>query len=1081
LKFIGDFHTHSHYSIATSRELVPEFFHYWAAVKGITVVGTGDFTHPGWIRELKEKLVPAEKGLFKLKGSLKREVDKKLAFAKDRDVGFMLTAEISNIYKSRGSVKKVHNLIFAPGFETVQKIQDKLLSLGANITSDGRPIIGMDSRDLLELALDVSEDIFFVPAHIWTPWFSALGEKSGFNTIEDCYRDLSHHIHAVETGLSTDAPMNWMCSFLDKYTLISNSDAHSPEKLGRNANIFDTELSFDAITRAMKRGSSGQFLGTIDMFPQEGKYHYAGHRKCSVSLDPVETLQNNGLCPKCGKRVVMGVMNRVVQLSDREDIEERETRLPFYSVITLKKLLSEILGVSPDSGAVKDVYEKIIRKGRSELGILLDTPLHEIGKLGGEMLEEGIRRMREGEVYIDEGADGEYGTVKVFDERERGVYTPQTSLFNSIDNDIPERKRRKLLNFSLEEFRKLEKDGYTLVEKELYAGEGKIAAAVHNQDLEQLIETLNHEQKTAALHGKGPAVVLAGPGTGKTRVLTLRIANLIRKRGVLPETILALTFTNKAAGEMRERLISILGNGDVQKVKVATFHSLGLSILKEQYEIAGRKSDFFLLDEDDKKRIIEKTLKCDRRKVALFSEEISKAKQQILSFEDIENPEVAQLFRKYSEVLRYINAFDLDDLIYYPVKIFEEHGDILEKYQEKYSWILVDEYQDINWSQYQMIKSLAPDENSNLYVIGDPNQAIYGFRGADSAIIDRFIEEYENASLHRLKISYRCSDTILEASSGVLGESSFQRGVKKGVEIKIVKNQSGKSEAEFIARTIESMIGGVRFFSMDSSISDGDGDDEIETFSDFAILCRVKSQMDDICKALDDHSIPYQTVGEISFLKEEPVSLVIDVFRLLEDPENSFLKEKVTAKGSFVPSSIYDKVIGKSVSQILLLIIDECFPGKKQEHGDRLKRLLDYAEKFDQNNDAFLNAAVLGTGVDSYLPELERVTVMTLHASKGLEFQAVFISGCEAGLIPYSLFKKRVAPENEERRLLYVGMTRAKKYLFLTHAERRLLQGREYKSERTPFLKRINDELTTQSEIVLKNKRKHEKSQLSLF
>ena len=341
MKFIGDFHIHSHYSIATSKELRPDFLDYWARLKGIKVVGTGDFAHPGWIQELKEHFEPAEEGLFKVK----QEYKKKIYFPVEDDVRFILTTEISNIYKKNGKVRKVHNVVFAPSFEVAETIQNKLINLGFNITSDGRPILGLDSRDLLELCLDSSEDIFFVPAHIWTPWFSVLGSKSGFDSVEECFEDLSPNIHAIETGLSTDPPMNWMCSFLDKYTLISNSDAHSPEKLGRNANIFNTELSYKGIIYAMKTGNPENFLGTIDFFPQEGKYHYDGHRKCGIRWSPIDTLQHDEICPVCGKKITVGVMNRIAQLADRDNVLERVNRHLFYSLIPLKEILSEFENV----------------------------------------------------------------------------------------------------------------------------------------------------------------------------------------------------------------------------------------------------------------------------------------------------------------------------------------------------------------------------------------------------------------------------------------------------------------------------------------------------------------------------------------------------------------------------------------------------------------------------------------------------------------------------------------------------------------------------------------------------------------
>jgi len=415
MKFIGDFHIHSHYSIATSKDLIPEYLDYWARLKGIKVVGTGDFTHPGWLKELREKLAPAGQGLFRLKNEYKQNTNLPDS-SDDKEVRFLLTCEISNIYKKKGKVRKVHNVIFIPDFETAQKIQQQLTNTGANITSDGRPILGLDSRDLLEIALNCSDDIFFVPAHIWTPWFSALGNKSGFDTIEDCYGDLAEYVRAVETGLSSDPPMNWMCSFLDKYKLISNSDAHSPEKLGRNANLFDTELSYTAITQAIKTGDPEKFLGTIDLFPQQGKYHYDGHRKCGICWDPAETIKQQGLCTVCGKKVTVGVMNRLTQLADREDPTERKNRMGFHSIIPLKEILAQITGFGPKSKRVANAYNSILAKAGSEFNILLNIPIDQIETIGTPLLAEAIRRTRNKEVYIQEGFDGEYGRITVFQD-----------------------------------------------------------------------------------------------------------------------------------------------------------------------------------------------------------------------------------------------------------------------------------------------------------------------------------------------------------------------------------------------------------------------------------------------------------------------------------------------------------------------------------------------------------------------------------------------------------------------------------------------------------------------------------------
>ncbi|MFC2091280.1 endonuclease Q family protein [Elusimicrobiota bacterium] len=413
MRFICDFHIHSHYSIATSKNLIPEYLDVWARIKGIRVLGTGDFTHPGWINELKEKLEPDNNGLFKLKKQYSRHTH-----SGDTETRFILTSEISSIYKKNDQVRKVHNLIISPDYETVQKIRHKLSGIG-NISSDGRPILKLDSRDLLEIVLESSDNSILIPAHIWTPWFSVLGSKSGFNSIQECYDDLTRYIYAVETGLSSDPPMNWKCSFLDKYTIISNSDAHSPEKLAREANIFNTELSYDSIISALKTGDPEKFLGTIEFFAQEGKYHYDGHRKCGVCLNPLKTKKYNRICPVCGKQVVRGVLNRVMELSDRTNTGERPNRHPFYSIIPLKEILSEISARGPDTKQVGRIYNDLIKKSGSELNLLIDMPQEDIKNLGNEMLAEGIRRMRSNEVIIREGYDGEYGSIELFDKKEK--------------------------------------------------------------------------------------------------------------------------------------------------------------------------------------------------------------------------------------------------------------------------------------------------------------------------------------------------------------------------------------------------------------------------------------------------------------------------------------------------------------------------------------------------------------------------------------------------------------------------------------------------------------------------------------
>jgi DNA helicase-2/ATP-dependent DNA helicase PcrA len=1088
VKFIADFHIHSHYSRATSKELIPEYLEYWAKLKGITIVGTGDFTHPGWIKELKEKLIPAEPGLFKIKPGYKTG-DLETPFLRNKEVRFLLTAEISNIYKKNDHVRKVHNVIFAPDFDSVEKIQQKLIAINANITSDGRPILGLDARDLLEMVLEANENCFFVPAHIWTPWFSVLGSKSGFDSIAECFDDLADHIYAVETGLSTDPPMNWMCSFLDNYTLTANSDAHSPERLGRNSNRFDTELSYDAIIGAMKTGNPNHFFGSIDLFPQEGKYHYDGHRKCGVCWDPVETLKHNGICSKCGKPVIIGVMNRVVQLSDREDLSLRKNKHPFKSIIPLKEMLGELAGVGTNSKKVDQTYMDLIKKGVPELELLLDSPLEDIKAIGGEELAEAICRMRNREIYIREGFDGEYGIIKVFDEEDRPGVDLQHCLFKDQMNQ--ERRvppARKMINFDLEEFRRL---------NEVKSLETKKQEEKKKTDKKKITTGLNPQQQEAVEHFTGPLLVIAGPGTGKTRVLTYRILHLIENKDINPENILAVTFTNKAAAEIGERLEMLLKDKSmVSKPQVTTFHALGYSILREQLNRAGEDaaSSFSILDPEDRKRIIQRVSGMEKGRASGIVNAIEEAKQQLISPIDFEskNPGLADIFKKYQDYLKEQNTYDLADLLYVPVKLFENQPGILDFYREKYRWVLIDEYQDINYAQYRLIRSLMSDVDANLCVIGDPDQAIYGFRGADVGFIRRFREDYPGAVIYRLKQSYRCSDSILKASANVMQRGgagdALLTGMEEGVKIKIVKNSTHKSEAEFVARTIEQMMGGLRFFSMDSSITEGHKEGEIDSLSDFVVLCRVKGQMEALEKAFMDHSIPYQVVGEEPFFKQEPICSIIDLLKFSRNPKNTILKDKLIEKQIITPLELgtLKNIVseGKPVKEMIVNLLDNYFSDLKtashdaappnesnqkflqgsrgrffQKESPGFERLLDLAGNFGNDPDGFLRFTALGTAVDTYRPGLEQVTLMTLHGAKGLEFKAVFIVGCEEGLLPYSLFKSQASDPEEERRLLYVGMTRAKKFLCLSHAEKRFLMGREYRLGRSWFLNRIEREL----------------------
>jgi len=1050
MKFIADFHIHSHFSIATSKDLIPEELDFWAQKKGIQILGTGDFSHPGWLTELKEKLEPSETGLYTLKKDFQKNIS-------ENTTRFILTAEISNIYKKNGKVRKVHNVLFAPNFQIVEKIQNKLSQIG-NITSDGRPILGLDSRDLLEIVLEVSEDAFLVPAHIWTPWFSALGSKSGFETIEECYGDLSDHIFAVETGLSSDPPMNWVCSFLDKYTLISNSDAHSPSKLGREANLFDTELDYFSIRKAMEGMDEQAFLGTVEFFPQEGKYHFDGHRKCGICWDPLQTLKQKGICTVCGKKVTIGVLNRVAQLADRADPEARVQRHPFHSLITLPELLSEILCVGPNTKTVKQAYESLLNKFNSEFDILLHAPISEIEKNSNEILSEAISRMRNGQVHIQEGYDGEYGVIKVFTNDELKDLRNQEALFRDLTKEVQQPSTKPLINFDIAAFQQL----YTKEQEPELFEEVKEKEIKKVATLSEYFSELNPTQQKAVSYYPGPLLILAGPGTGKTRTLTARIAYLINERGIKPSNILAVTFTNKAADEMKERLDTILSKTSKEEMNISTFHAFGYNILKEYASYFHRDSHFSVIDEDDKLQIFKNKLHIEKDNLKEVLPNIIQIKQKALLPSKIDNKQLNEYFQQYETLLKQLNLFDLDDLIYKPVLLFRTEQDILTKFREKLQFVLIDEFQDINAAQYMMIQLLKPDRQANITAIGDPNQAIYGFRGADVGFINYFKNDYPDVEIINLTQSYRCSDKILKASQQVLELENVLYGLDEGLRINISQQPTDKSEAEFIARTIEQLIGGVRFFSMDSAITDGSEEFTIGSLSDIAILCRIQAMMPVLEKALNDHSIPYQKASENSFFTQEPVKSILDVLHLAMNPRNMLLMDSLLKREILsIPqlNSLKECMIENTVQQALEQIIEKYFQKKFSPLDKNKEKLLEIAETFEANFEAFMKYVTLGTSIDTHDFTLERVHLLTLHAAKGLEFDCVFIPGCEDGIIPYSLFEKQQSDPEEEKRLFYVGMTRARKYLYLTHAVKRFLFGKHHQLAPSTFLKPIQEAL----------------------
>ncbi len=1186
MEFIADLHIHSYLSRATAKNLNLEHLNLWAQLKGITVVATGDFTHPQWFSELSEKLEPAEEGLFKLKSAFGAETAPMVPASCEAPVRFILSVEISNIYKKAEKTRKVHNVILAPSLEVAKRIKERLARIG-NVASDGRPILGLDSKRLLEMVLEVSPDVVFIPAHIWTPWFSILGSKSGFDSIEECFDDLTPEVFALETGLSADPAMIWRLSSLDHFTLVSNSDAHSPSNLGREANLFDTDLSYPAIRDALRTGDLNSFLGTLEYFPEEGKYHFDGHRKCGVRLSPVETLKNKKLCPVCGKPVTIGVMHRVEELADRE-VGEKPTGVHSYtSVLPLTDVLSEVLQVGPKSKKVTSVCRTLFEKCGSEFEILRKAPLDALDRHGPPLLGEAIQRMRHGQVQIAPGYDGEFGTISLFTKEERQQLLRQERLFAMPSKAKPTVQPQALQPSMFETGQTFGSRGAPTHSGRHEADPGtnrksalSTPSAICTKKADQaatrqgfflqrkdgpsqhylptfqcLLGNVNKAQQEAVQHIGGPLLIVAGPGTGKTRTLTHRIGYLIAKGIACPEQVLALTFTNKAAQEMTKRLRLIADEeGVLGKITIKTFHALCLDIISCEAEAIGINTPVCILNEADRKDVLRIAMQQEENDVSPGKADldnmlhlISLAKQQMLSPED-DLGEAAPGFipsgfkgayGSYQELLLNNHLVDFDDLVFKTVKLFENHEALQREYQRRFAYISVDEYQDINYAQYRLIRLLTTPFH-DICVIGDPDQAIYGFRGADVRYFQRFCQDYPAAKTISLTQNYRSTETILRASGQVMGAGTSdgeRRGIWSGIHgskaVTIVELPTERAEAEYVVKTIEQEVGGISHFSVDSGRIDTAQEKKEHTFSDFVVLYRVKEQAKAVKEAFERSGIPFQAVGDqklatrrgirelISYLKVGlSLESDLDVGRILNFPQRGISQTSVDAYKRWsatmgVPlltvlnrareaprllpkaqagliaflenvKGLRDKIRGRDVYEQLQVILGQFSIADEMSNErtfeEHVATLLALSKSFAEDSNQFLAHLALQGEQDLFDPEAESVALMTMHAAKGLEFPVVFVIGCEDGLIPYRRKEQDHDDLTEERRLFYVAMTRAQDKIFLTHAAKRRWFGKRTVQCVSPFLQAIEEGLKQYKRPFSgKPIRKKNIAQLSLF
>ncbi|MBV9794958.1 MAG: UvrD-helicase domain-containing protein [Actinobacteria bacterium] len=1050
--FHADLHIHSKFSRACSKDCDIPHLASGALRKGITVVGTGDFTHPAWAAELKSTLVPAEPGLLRLRPDLESDLRRRVPAACDQSVRFMLSVEISTIYRRDDRTRKVHHLIYAPSFDAADRITAALSKIG-NLASDGRPILGLDSRDLLEITLEGGPGCYLVPAHIWTPWFAVLGSRSGFDAVADCYGDLAGEIFAVETGLSSDPRMNWMCSSLDRYRLVSNSDAHSPPMLGREATTFTAAMDYFSIADALRTGDG--LAGTIEFYPEEGKYHLDGHRKCGVRFDPQQTRERAGLCPECQKPLTVGVLHRVAELADRPDGYRPDGAAGFNNLVQLPEIVGEILSVGPKSKSVNRLIDRLVAAFGPELSILQEVPADDLDRVGGSTLGEAIGRLRRGEVVKDAGYDGEYGTVRLFAP---GELDRAEALFD-VPQPVPTRPAPASASTPAPSATiapaTTTSPAATADPTAADSTASPASPAVSGATAaDTLLAALDDEQRSAAVSPAGtPLMIIAGPGTGKTRTLTHRIAYQAAAEGRRPEEFLAITFTRRATQEMRDRLAALsalaapVGLGG-PGFAVTTFHGLALRLLTEHPEQAGLPADVKVADEAARLEAAGRVAGSERDGRRLLT---ALATLTAPGRDDGKQRELQASRAAFRAELAKDGLLDVDELIGRARQLLTDHPDVAAALRERWPRISVDEYQDVDGQQYELLRRLA-GPGDGLTVIGDPDQAIYGFRGADVGFFLRFGADYAGARTVYLTRNYRSSPTVVKAAVQAIAPATLVPDRKleparrsggpvsavPGPAVVLHEATSDQAEATWIAAEIDRLIGGSSFHALDSGRADSRLRHTTLGLSDIAVLYRTDAQTAPLLQALNRAGLPAQKGSHDRLARRPGVRDLVRELRL--DPPDGPPGDDAASQLRAAAGRLTALTRGAESVDVLTA-------------AEALAPLARRSQDLEQ----FLTEISLGAEADAQDPRADAVTLLTLHAAKGLEFEVVFLAGCERGLLP--LRWPGDAPDadtSEERRLLFVGMTRARSRLLLSYAAPR---------GPSPFLAAIEPALLTRAEV----------------
>ena len=1107
MNFIADLHIHSRFSRATSKALNPRHLAAWARCKGINVLGTGDFTHPQWRAELAEQLeLDEETGLYRL--AVEPETLDFMAahtgsaLPQSPSPLFILQTEISSIYKRGGKVRKVHNLVFVPTLEDAERLSRRLAQIG-NLNADGRPILGLDSRDLLEIMLECAPGSVMIPAHVWTPWFALFGSKSGFDRLEDCYGDLSEHIFALETGLSSDPAMNRLISGLDRYALVSNSDAHSGANLGREANLFAGRPSYAGMFAALRASAKRQdqsaldcrFIGTMEFYPDEGKYHLDGHRACNVVLEPKDSLALGNICPVCGKPLTVGVLHRVLELADRETTPELPREPEVRPLIPLAEVVGEILEVGPTSRRVQERYSRLLRELGPELDILCSLPEADI-RAHWEPLGEAVARMRRGQVHREGGYDGEYGTVRVFTPEELadmrgalpGVKAPA------------KRGRKKAVEAVLESAATAATTAISGVRVrragQPLTGSANTTAAVSNfaavksaaqPNSQEHIFAYSAEQQAALTSGPDPVLVLAGPGAGKTRVLVGRL-QWLAGQGQNMGRVLAVTFTRRAANELRERLEGAFSISQYPLPQCDTLHGMAWAALRA----ASGDTPPVLLGEDAALNLFRLSNPgLEAREARNLWDRLALARESATLAHEPANSPLAQAAANYTARKnagqRYVDYADLLDWWLAHASTLPEHA--------RPQHVLVDEVQDLSSVQLAIVRALLPASGNGFFGIGDPDQAIYGFRGVTGQSETSLRACWPGLTVYKLGQSYRSSQSVLDMARSLLQHKGqcgpLMAAQQLAADLRLFTAPDEHAEARWIAGRVQHLLGATAHTLMDrQDPNDLHGLAGTLAPGDVAVLVRLKAQIAPLQRALEDAGIPCAAPSQEAFWQDTACARLLSMLagacgfaqffadaaiaEGADDADNTLPQQWRSAGSLPTPESMSGWLAARPWA-------GELFTGSHswRQLCRTWKQCGNWTAFFEQL--AWLHEAEL------VREKAERVQILTLHASKGLEFQAVFIPGLEDGLLPLRrsvLFAGKACdpsePDNqdEERRLLYVGLTRAARALFLSHCEQRTLYGRSLRLAPSPFMTQIR-EFCRHSSLAAHTRKEHK--QIRLF